>query len=128
MNSTINTFSPSFQGKLILNDKTIIHDELAKEVLNNKTLQDFAAQSTSDIFISQSVKTAKSNDKNHYKGESLYKVFLSKEDKSILGKIKQVFGLNKVSLSRNYHTPQTFFYRILNSSYLETVTKKLSMK
>ena len=115
MNNTISTFSPSFQGKLVLNDKTIVNYALAAAVLNNKTLQDIATKSNKDIFISQSVKTARSTQRNHYKGEILYKMFLSTKDDSFLGKVKQMFGLNKISLSKNYHSPITFQSHILQS-------------
>ena len=128
MNSTINTLAPSFHGRLILDGKTIIHKDLANEVLNNETLQNFAAKSDKDIFVSQSVQAAKSTTINHYKGEPLYKVFLSKEDNSFLGKIKHFCGLNKVSLSKNYHSPETFYARILQPAHLKKITQKLKLK
>ena len=128
MNSTINTFAPSFHGRLILDDKTIIHEYLANEVLKNETLQNFAAQSDKDIFVSLSAQAAKSTTINHHKGKSLYKVFLSKEDDSFLGKIKHVFGLNKVSLSKNYHSTATFFDSILQPEHLKKITQKLNLK
>lgn len=128
MNNTISTFSPNFNGKLILKDKTISHIELANEVLQNKTLQDIATESDKDIFISQAKKYAKTTRNNHYEGDPLYKVFLSTEDKSFLGRIKQFFGLNKVSLSRHYHTPDTFVDKILQPSHLIKRIQKLNLK
>lgn len=128
MNTTINTFTPAFQGELILNEKTIVHRELANLILENEILQDFAQKSDKDIFVSQSSKYARNNAKAHYKNELLYKIFLSKEDNSFVGKIKQFLGLNKVSLSKNYHTPQTFYSFIIQPSHLKKITQKLSLK
>ena len=124
MDNTINTLIPSFKGKLILNEKSIKNRYLAEEVLNNKTLQMLVEESDADFFISQSEIRAKSAERMHYEGDRLYKIFLSKKDDSFMGKIKNFLGLNKISLSRNYHLPETFYDKILQPSHL----KKLNLK
>ena len=125
MNNRIDTVSPSFYGKLKLHHPRCWNKYLAERVSNNEVLNALAEKQNSDIFVFQSMRIAPSTKKLHYAGEPLYKIFIAKEDPSFLGKIKQFFGLNKVGLSKGYHSRYTVEQEILPNLSLNQLNKKI---
>ena len=125
MSNTINATSPNFCGKLKLLNAGIWNKSLAECVSNNGVLKALAEKQNSDIFVYQSMILAPSTKKSHYAGEPLYKIFIAKEDKSFLGKLKQFFGLNKVGLSRGYHSKYTVEQLVLPNLSLKRLSEKI---
>lgn len=125
MNNTINTQSPAFCGSLRLHNIQNWNQSIADSISNNKVLNSLAKKFNSDILVFQSQKTAYCRKGYHMSGDTLYKVSIARDEKSLLGKIKQFLGLNKVSLSKGYHSEDTIECMVLPNLSLEELSIKL---